>query len=70
MKYPAGNLLLGGVGRPGFKQVLVGILCGEPLTVGEGSASDFGKVVAAINSHKQVRGRSIVLVVERACSLG
>eukprot|EP00959_Pyramimonas_sp_CCMP1952_P282098 5896482-Pyramimonas_sp.AAC.1 len=60
MKYPPGNLLLGGVGRPGFRQVLVDILCGEV----DERPDDFNKLLAALNSHKKAV-RRVVLVLER-----
>ncbi|KAK3275944.1 hypothetical protein CYMTET_15957 [Cymbomonas tetramitiformis] len=60
MKYPTGNILLGGIGRPGFKRALVTLQVGE-----ESDGQQFGKTLAAIGTHAKAE-RDLILVIERS----
>ena len=61
MKYPMGNLFLGGVGRPGFRRVLFTIPVGEAYAPG----ATFDDAMGAIFSNKKAGDFDVVLVLER-----
>lgn len=61
MKYPMGNLFLGGVWRPGFRRVLFTIPVGEAYAPG----ATFDDAMGAIFSNKKAGDFDVVLVLER-----
>lgn len=61
MKYPQGNLLLGGVGRPGYRRVLFMVPRGEQYT----QTASFDQTMGAIVSNSKAGDFDVTVVCER-----